>query len=285
MLLQAHSARYIRLRSDELDLRCFAHFGKVGILAQEAVARMDGVRIGDLGRADYGRNVEIAAGTFRGTDTDGFVGKSDMQTVAIGFRIDGHGLNAQILAGTDDTNGDFAAIGDEDFLEHVTLTRTNGEQRLSVLHWAAVFHQLGHHGPRDLRFDFVHQLHRFNDTEHLARVHRIAHFDEGRVTGLRGFIICPDDRRFDDVLIRMWRRNGWGASAGLSGFNQSGGHGRARPRGPHKNLRFYLPSNANTGLAPLDFQLGDAAFHHQLDQLFDFVVRHSREVSTPWKCG
>src|ERR1700733_7104968 len=82
---------------------------------------MNGVGIGYLGRADHGRNVEIAARAFGGTDADGLVGKSHVQAVAVGLRIHSHRLDAQILAGTDDTNGDFAPIGDEDFLEHVSL--------------------------------------------------------------------------------------------------------------------------------------------------------------------
>src|SRR5580693_7730021 len=45
--------------------------------------------------------------------------------------------------------------------------RTNGEQSLSVFHRAAVFHQLRHDGPGDLRLYFVHQLHRFDDAKHV----------------------------------------------------------------------------------------------------------------------
>src|SRR5580692_5039528 len=61
------------------------------------------------------------------------------------------------------------------------LPRTDREQGFSVLHRAAAFHQLGHHGSGDLRLDFVHELHRFDNAEHLAGLHRIAHLYERRV--------------------------------------------------------------------------------------------------------
>src|SRR5262250_2129706 len=46
--------------------------------------------------------------------------------------------------------------------------RPDREQRLAVLHRASVLHQLADHGAGHLRFDFVHQLHRFDDAQHLA---------------------------------------------------------------------------------------------------------------------
>jgi hypothetical protein len=49
-----------------------------------------------------------------------------VQTVAIGFRVNGHRFDTQILAGADNANGDFAAIGDQDFLEHITLNKSVG---------------------------------------------------------------------------------------------------------------------------------------------------------------
>ena len=87
---------------------------------KKAVAGMDGVDVGDLGGADDRGNVEIAARAFGRADADGFVGEAHVQAVAVGFRIDGDGLDAQILAGADDANGDLAAIGDQDFLEHIS---------------------------------------------------------------------------------------------------------------------------------------------------------------------
>ncbi len=95
-----------------------ADFGEVGVLAQQSVAGMDRIHIGDFGGADDGGNVEIAFVQARRPDADGFVGKADVQRVAVGFAVDGDGLDAEFLAGTDDAQGDFAAIRNQDFLEH-----------------------------------------------------------------------------------------------------------------------------------------------------------------------
>ena len=40
-----------------------------------------------------------------------------MEGVAVGLGIDGHSLDAHLLAGQDHPQGDLAAVGDEDLLE------------------------------------------------------------------------------------------------------------------------------------------------------------------------
>jgi hypothetical protein len=91
---------------------------KAGVLAQETVAGMDGVHVGDFGRADDGGDVQVAARALGRADADGLVGEAHVGAVTVGFRIDGHGADAQLLAGADDdADGNFAAVGDEDFLK------------------------------------------------------------------------------------------------------------------------------------------------------------------------
>ena len=46
--------------ADEPDVAALADIGKVGVLGQEAVAGMDGVHIGDFGRADNPVDPQIA---------------------------------------------------------------------------------------------------------------------------------------------------------------------------------------------------------------------------------
>ena len=77
---------------------------------------MDGVDVGDLGRADDRRNIQIAARALGRTDADRLVGETHVQAVAVGLGVHGHRLDAQLLAGADDPQRDFAAVGDEDFL-------------------------------------------------------------------------------------------------------------------------------------------------------------------------
>ena len=54
-LLHPHQPDHLRPRPDELQAGGFAHLGEAGVLAQETVARVDGVHVGDFGRADDGR--------------------------------------------------------------------------------------------------------------------------------------------------------------------------------------------------------------------------------------
>src|SRR3954447_6034489 len=48
------------------------------------------------------------------------------------------------------------------------LARANGAQCFAVLHWASVLHQFVNQSSGDLRLDFIHQFHRFDDAQHLA---------------------------------------------------------------------------------------------------------------------
>ena len=118
LLFFSHQAGNFRRRADELDVAGLADFGEVGVLRQQAVAGMDGVHVGDFRGADHGRNVQIAQPELGRADADGFVGETHVQRVAVGLAVDGHGLYAQFLAGTDHAQGDLTAIGDQDFLEH-----------------------------------------------------------------------------------------------------------------------------------------------------------------------
>src|SRR5581483_6107274 len=102
----------------KLDSAGLHHLGEVGVLAQQAIAGIDRVHIGDLGGADHGGNVQIAVAQPRRPDADGFVGKPHVQRVAIGLAVNSHRADAQFLAGADYAERDFPAIGDEDLLEH-----------------------------------------------------------------------------------------------------------------------------------------------------------------------
>jgi hypothetical protein len=62
--------------------------------------------------------VEIALARSGGTDADGLVGEANVQRVAVGLGIDGDRAQAEPAGGADDAAGDFAAIGDQDALEH-----------------------------------------------------------------------------------------------------------------------------------------------------------------------
>src|SRR5439155_10165884 len=68
--------------------------------------------------ADDAGGVEVALGRGGGGDADGVVGEVEVGGVAVGLAVDGDDLDAQLLAGPDDPQGDLAAVGDQDALEH-----------------------------------------------------------------------------------------------------------------------------------------------------------------------
>ncbi len=63
-----------------------------------------------------------------------------------------------------DSQGDFAAIGDQDFLEH--RGSDDHEQGLAIFHRLAILDQNGGHGPGFMRDNVVECLHRL-DQQHL----------------------------------------------------------------------------------------------------------------------
>ncbi len=113
-----HEAGDFGGRSDEFDVRGAADLGKIGVFAQQAVAGMDGIDVGNFGRGDDGGDIEIAVGSAWWADADGLVGKAHVQRVAIGFAVDGDGTNAEFATGIDDAQRNFAAVGDHDFTKH-----------------------------------------------------------------------------------------------------------------------------------------------------------------------
>ena len=92
--------------------------GEFGVFRQEAIARMDGVGAGDLASGDDLVDVEIGFARRRRTDADALVGKPHMHGVGVSGRMDRHRLDAELLGGAQHAQGDLAAVGDQDFLEH-----------------------------------------------------------------------------------------------------------------------------------------------------------------------
>src|SRR5712692_10547985 len=84
--------------------------------------------------------------------------------------------------------------------------RADGEQSLSVLNWPAVFHELRNNRAGDLRLDFIHQLHGFDNAEHLARLDDIAYLDERRIARFRRLVVGPHDGGLHDHLVPGGRR-------------------------------------------------------------------------------
>src|SRR5690348_964594 len=79
---------------------------------------MDGVYVSDFGGTDNLGNIEIAFGAARGADADGFVGKTDMERVAIRFGVHGDRADAQLFARRENAECNLTTISNKDLLEH-----------------------------------------------------------------------------------------------------------------------------------------------------------------------
>ena len=107
------------LRADEVQIVVGEDFGEARIFGQEAVARMHGVGAGDLAGREQRGDVEIGILGGRRPDADALVGEPHMHRVSVGGGMHGNRLDAQFLAGAQHAQCDFAAIGYEDFVEHL----------------------------------------------------------------------------------------------------------------------------------------------------------------------
>ena len=96
---------------------CQRH-GKRLALRQEAVAWMHGLGARGAAGVDDLVDDEIGLGRGRRADGDGLVRHFHVQGIAVGIRIDGNRLDAQLPRGLDDAAGDLATVGDQDLLEH-----------------------------------------------------------------------------------------------------------------------------------------------------------------------
>ena len=79
---------------NKLDIAGLSNLGEIGALGEQTISRMDGVHIRDFRRANYRGNIEVALRQLRRANADGFVGKLNVQRVAVSLAINRHGANA-----------------------------------------------------------------------------------------------------------------------------------------------------------------------------------------------
>ena len=92
----AHRARG---RADEDDARPLARLGQRGVLAEEAVAGVDGVAAGLLRDVDDLVDAQVALGGGRGADGVRLVGDAHVEGGAVGVGVDGDGARCPSRAG------------------------------------------------------------------------------------------------------------------------------------------------------------------------------------------
>ena len=116
--LVAHLADMFRIRADPGDAMFLHDFGKTRVFGQETIAGVDGISLGDFGRRNDRRDVQIAVRRRRRANADGFIGQPHVHGISVGSGVHRHGSDTHFAAGTVDAQRDFAPVGDQDLLEH-----------------------------------------------------------------------------------------------------------------------------------------------------------------------
>ena len=116
--LIAHHIQDPGRRSDEFDAGMLAGFGKLTVLRKEAISGMNGVAVMHPGQFDDPGNVKIRAqGAFIFTDQIGFICGGPESAVGVFVGVDRDCGESQVMAGPENTHGDFSAVGHQDLFE------------------------------------------------------------------------------------------------------------------------------------------------------------------------
>ncbi len=107
--LVAQGLDHLGAGTDEDDARLMTGLGEIGILGQKAVAGVDGVGLGLLGRGHHLVDIEIVAAR-PVADMDRLVGRPDMKGVGVRGLVDGHGGMTKLLNGADQPQGDLTSV-------------------------------------------------------------------------------------------------------------------------------------------------------------------------------
>lgn len=222
-------------RADEDDVVIGTGTGEIGVLRKEAIARMDGLRTGDLGGRDDIGDVEVRERGRRRADADALVCHLDSARVTICLRVHDDALDAELMCGTHDAQGDFATIGDENLVKHSRPEPFLLGGGLDVEHDGAELDGCGivdadlAHDARLLGGNLVHELHGLDDAQRLACANRCALRHEGIGVGRRRGVEGADHRGGNGLPARRSRRSGSGCgSLRRSGVRSGLGHDGSR---------------------------------------------------------
>ena len=124
--LVAHHLDRLGPRADEGDAPLGDRSCEVGILGEEPIAGVDTVGSRRLDGVEDCLGVQVALGGGSAAQRVGLVGQTHVQRVSVEIGVDRHRTDAQVTAGPDDTNGDFATVGDQDLVEHAIWWQMRG---------------------------------------------------------------------------------------------------------------------------------------------------------------
>ena len=116
--LGTHRVNAFGLGPDEGDAGVGAGAGEAGVLGQEAVTGVDGLRAGLFRHIQDHVAAQVRVGRARATDRPGLVGQPHVLRILVRFRIHRDGVDAEATAGADHATGDLAAVGYQYAFEH-----------------------------------------------------------------------------------------------------------------------------------------------------------------------
>ena len=112
----AHLAQQLNARSDERDARVGTSLRELRVLGQKTVARMNHVHALLLREGDDAGDVEIRADrAFADADQVRLVRLETMDRKPVLLGVDGHGAETQLGSRAKNADGNFAAVGDQQF--------------------------------------------------------------------------------------------------------------------------------------------------------------------------
>ena len=111
--LVAHGSDRLAFRTDEDQPGRLYRFREDRILGEKAIARMNGVRAGRLGRGKNGFDVEIGFRRLERTDIDRFVRHANRQRVGVGSAVNLNGSDTKLPRRALNAYGYLPAIGNQ----------------------------------------------------------------------------------------------------------------------------------------------------------------------------
>ena len=133
--LVAEAVDGLRRRADPVQASVDDGAGEVRVLCEEAVAGVNGIGAGLLGRGDQLVDVQVALGGGLPAQREGLVGHADVRGIGIRLGVHRDGGDALVLCGADDADRDFAAVGDHHLLDGGDAL--GARRRSSTLSWRA----------------------------------------------------------------------------------------------------------------------------------------------------
>ena len=141
--LVAHRADRKRAGADERLALGLDRLREGGVLREEAVARVDGLRAGGAHRLDDRVDLEVRLGRRRLADAHRLVRQPHVRRARVRLRVDGDRLDAEALGGAHDAARDLAAVGHHQRVEEAahrvrvraTLANDAGSGWLATRRW------------------------------------------------------------------------------------------------------------------------------------------------------